>query len=507
MDNPFRFNDDMIIMPLQAATQWDALSHVYYDDQLYNGFPADSVTSLGAYHCGIDKVDSKGITSRGVLLDLVRHRGAEVFLRTRQPDHPGELDDAARSQGVTLEPGDIVLVRTGWWTRFLQTGNKAEPGAGLDWRCASWLHDHEVAAVAADNLLVENPVSGVDGVVPAHAHAVPARHGADARRVLGSHRAGRRLRGRRCLRVPAHRTAAEIHRCRGLSGQPDRDQMIQVQRRTVVVDGLATSFLEAGDGDPVVLLHGGEFGAERRTRLGAQHPALAGRYRVLAPDMLGFGDSAKVVDFIDGRGMRIRHVARFCEVLGVDSAHFVGNSMGAINLLTDPTSDAAAAAGAQPWPSSAAAERSRRTATSTALNEYDATLQAMRRVVEALFFDPGYPADEDYVRRRYESSIAPGAWEALAAARFRRPGCPSPADAVEYARAMSASTCRSWWSRAAGDKLLPGRVGRRDRQADHRCALRGRRRRRPLPADRAAPPSTTCCWISSTARRSRSQKT
>ncbi|EUA30470.1 cyclase family protein [Mycobacterium xenopi 4042] len=38
-DNPFRFNDDMIIMPLQAATQWDALSHVYYDDQLYNGFP------------------------------------------------------------------------------------------------------------------------------------------------------------------------------------------------------------------------------------------------------------------------------------------------------------------------------------------------------------------------------------------------------------------------------------------------------------------------------------
>ena len=54
-DNPFRFNDDLIIMPLQAASQWDALSHVYYEDQLYNGFPADSVTSMGAYHCGIDK--------------------------------------------------------------------------------------------------------------------------------------------------------------------------------------------------------------------------------------------------------------------------------------------------------------------------------------------------------------------------------------------------------------------------------------------------------------------
>ncbi|MBV8862308.1 MAG: cyclase family protein, partial [Mycobacterium sp.] len=66
-DNPFRFSDDMIIMPLQAATHWDALSHVYYDDELYNGFPASSITSLGAYHCGIDKVDCKGITSRGVL--------------------------------------------------------------------------------------------------------------------------------------------------------------------------------------------------------------------------------------------------------------------------------------------------------------------------------------------------------------------------------------------------------------------------------------------------------
>ena len=126
VDNPFRFNDDMIIMPLQAATQWDALSHVYYDDKLYNGFPAGSVTSMGAYHCGIDKVDVKGITSRGVLLDLVRHRGAEVFLEHGNPISPEELDDVVRAQGVTIGRGDIVLIRTGWWARFLMTGNKTE---------------------------------------------------------------------------------------------------------------------------------------------------------------------------------------------------------------------------------------------------------------------------------------------------------------------------------------------------------------------------------------------
>jgi kynurenine formamidase len=168
-DNPFRFNDDMIIMPLQAASQWDALSHVYYDDQLYNGFPADSVTSMGAYHCGIDKVDGKGITSRGVLLDLVRHRGAEVFLEAGNPITPEELDEVVRAQGVTVGRGDILLIRTGWWTRFLMTGNKMEGYSGLDWRCASWLHEHEVAAVAADNLQVEDLVSGVEGITfPLH---------------------------------------------------------------------------------------------------------------------------------------------------------------------------------------------------------------------------------------------------------------------------------------------------------------------------------------------------
>ncbi|WP_181724322.1 cyclase family protein [Nocardia gipuzkoensis] len=168
-DNPFRFNDDLIIMPLQAATQWDALSHVYYDDHLYNGFPASSVTSLGAYHCGIDKVDGKGITSRGVLLDLVRHRGADTFLEAGNPITPDELNEVAKAQGVEVGRGDILLIRTGWWARFLEAGDGTEPYSGLDWRCATWLHEREIAAVAADNLMVEDPVSGVDGTfLPMH---------------------------------------------------------------------------------------------------------------------------------------------------------------------------------------------------------------------------------------------------------------------------------------------------------------------------------------------------
>lgn len=196
---------------------------------------------------------------------------------------------------------------------------------------------------------------------------------------------------------------------------------MKIHRRTIVIDGLATGYLEAGQGNPVVLLHGGEFGAG--AELGWEHniPALAERYRVLAPDMLGFGQSAKVIDFTDGRGMRIRHVARFCAVLGIESAYFVGNSMGAVMLLTDAT------CGSPVLPvrrmvAICGGGEIQRNRYMDALYDYDATLPAMRRIVEALFYSPAYPADDDYVRRRYESSVAPGAWEAVAAARFRRPG-------------------------------------------------------------------------------------
>lgn len=196
-------------------------------------------------------------------------------------------------------------------------------------------------------------------------------------------------------------------------------------RKAIDVDGLTTGYLEAGQGDPVVLLHGGEFGVSAELGWERAIDALAEHYRVLAPDMLGFGESAKVIDFNDGRGMRIRHIARFCAELGVADAHFVGNSMGAINLLVDTTSDAPRLP-VRSLTAICGGGEIQRNEHSAALYDYDATLDGMRRIVTALFADPAYPADEAYVRRRYESSIAPGAWETLAAARFRRPGLDAP---------------------------------------------------------------------------------
>jgi 2-hydroxymuconate-semialdehyde hydrolase len=228
---------------------------------------------------------------------------------------------------------------------------------------------------------------------------------------------------------------------------------MEVRRKNVMVDGLITSYLEAGDGEPVVLLHGGEFGASAELGWERTMAALAARYRVLAPDMLGFGQSAKVVDFNDGRGMRIRHVARFCAELSIASAHFIGNSMGAIMLLVDATSESPAL----PMRSMVAicgGGEIQRNQYMEALYDYDATVPAMRRIVEALFHDPSYPADDDFVRRRYESSTAPGAWEAIAAARFRRPGAappPTPSSKRAYERVVVPTLVVEGGS----DKLLP----------------------------------------------------
>jgi kynurenine formamidase len=164
----FRFNEDGIIMPLQAATQWDALSHVYYDGLLYNGYPSVSVSSQGAARCSIDKVDVKGISSRGVLLDVGRHRSANDI----DPDRTigrDELDQVAAAQGVVVGVGDIVMVRTGWYSRFIETRDPTVAVAGLDWRCAAWLHDRDVAAIAADNMAVEDLRPSVDGLpMPMH---------------------------------------------------------------------------------------------------------------------------------------------------------------------------------------------------------------------------------------------------------------------------------------------------------------------------------------------------
>lgn len=168
---PMRFNDDYIMMPLQSATQWDALSHVYYDGLLYNGVPASAVTSFGATKLGIEHfADRGGIIGRGVLLDVARHFGVER-LAAGTVITPQDLQAVVDAQDVELVGGDILVIRTGWWTRFLETHKHSEWFAGspgLSWRCAQWLHENEIAAVAVDNPAVEVMVPEDGVLLPLH---------------------------------------------------------------------------------------------------------------------------------------------------------------------------------------------------------------------------------------------------------------------------------------------------------------------------------------------------
>lgn len=170
-----KWSDDYVVMPLQTGTQWDAFAHVWYDGLLYNGFGEDEVGPHGAARCSIDALGG-GIAGRGVLLDVARHAGVD-WLEGGHVIGPETLDAVAERQGTEIRAGDILLVRTGWWRKFLVEGDaagwtSAEPGLGLD--CARWVRDHDLAALGMDNWGIE-VAPGEDPAATSPVHCVLLR--------------------------------------------------------------------------------------------------------------------------------------------------------------------------------------------------------------------------------------------------------------------------------------------------------------------------------------------
>ncbi|MGW1495295.1 cyclase family protein [Streptomyces sp. NPDC002402] len=163
-------SDDAVTMGLQAATHWDALTHVSHSGKIYNGRPADTITPhTRAQFGGIDKAPY--IVSRGILLDVARAKGLDR-LPGGHAVTPEDLDEAAEFGGVTVGPGDIVLVRTGQIQVALGGDKHAYgyPSPGLSVRTPEWFHAHDVAAVANDTLTFEIfPPEIEDLWLPVHA--------------------------------------------------------------------------------------------------------------------------------------------------------------------------------------------------------------------------------------------------------------------------------------------------------------------------------------------------
>jgi kynurenine formamidase len=150
-------SDDWIVMPLQCVTQWDSLAHVFYEGKMYNGFDANLVTSSGAAKNSIDKTKDK-IVSRGVLLDVARYKGVQA-LAPGYAITVADLDGTAAAQKVAVQRGDILLIRTGFMSRYLEKGDwnyfDLDESPGVSVHTAAWMHAKEIAAVASDNYAVE----------------------------------------------------------------------------------------------------------------------------------------------------------------------------------------------------------------------------------------------------------------------------------------------------------------------------------------------------------------
>jgi kynurenine formamidase len=160
-----RYADDVIIMPLQCGTQWDALSHVFYGDHMWNGYDIRLVDGSGAKKNGIERTATR-MVGRGVFLDVPRAHGTDSL-----PDgyaiSAEELDYVAQRQDVEVRRGDFLIVRTGAMEARLKAGAWGQfaggdaPGLAID--TADWIHEKQVAAVCSDTHAVEcrpNPIDG-----------------------------------------------------------------------------------------------------------------------------------------------------------------------------------------------------------------------------------------------------------------------------------------------------------------------------------------------------------
>lgn len=163
-----QYADDVLYMFLHGTTHFDALGHFWYDDLLYNEFPAET-TKGGLEKCDIKPIADHGVVGHAVVLDIANHRevdhlpaGSQITLR--------ELQACAESQGVDLEQRDILLLRTGWLERFYDEGKKEfystgfdEPGLTCSDELLEWFHEMEIPMLGTDTIGNEQTVSSETG--------------------------------------------------------------------------------------------------------------------------------------------------------------------------------------------------------------------------------------------------------------------------------------------------------------------------------------------------------
>jgi 2-hydroxymuconate-semialdehyde hydrolase/2-hydroxy-6-oxo-octa-2,4-dienoate hydrolase len=191
---------------------------------------------------------------------------------------------------------------------------------------------------------------------------------------------------------------------------------IALKPRTIDAAGIQTSYLEAGAGEPIVMLHGSGPGVSGMANWQHNIGALSRRFRVLAPDIVGFGATKRPDDIVYSLRTWTDHVWAFLDAHGIEKTAIVGNSLGgriALQMATDrPDRITKMVLMGAPGVGMTLTEGL------AALRAYQPSHDAMRDLLRNYFaVDPAMITDE-LVAIRYEASVADGAYEAYRAMFF-----------------------------------------------------------------------------------------
>ncbi len=136
----------------------DALCHVLWQGEMYNGFSKNDVNEDGCQKLGIANV-KQGILTRGILMDIPRLKGVD-YLPPGTAVYIEDLEAWEEQTGVHVSSGDVIFVRTGRWAT---PGSAGSGSAGLHASVAPWLRERDVAIVGGDyaNDAIPSDVQGV----------------------------------------------------------------------------------------------------------------------------------------------------------------------------------------------------------------------------------------------------------------------------------------------------------------------------------------------------------
>ena len=181
-------NEELVVAEIgQVGTQFDTFSHQTIGASMYNCVTLDEVaTRTGFTKLGVEQVGA--LVTRGVLIDVAALKGVPMLADTYEIT-PQDLQQALAAQKLTLQPGDAVLVHTGWgtlWGKDNARYQKTSPGLGI--AAAEWLAKQDPMLVGADNSAVEvappsRPAAGRPGPPdPARGQRHPSAREPAARR-------------------------------------------------------------------------------------------------------------------------------------------------------------------------------------------------------------------------------------------------------------------------------------------------------------------------------------